>query len=77
MGRYFIYLPFFQFIKKTHMPNFTMCDNAKCELKEKCLRFVSTPSEYKQSYFSEDVRDEDGSCNFFFPINQLDLFETK
>jgi hypothetical protein len=57
------------------MPDITMCDNTQCELKEKCFRFMAKPNEYRQSYYEDDVRNEDGSCDKFYPMNQLDLFK--
>jgi hypothetical protein len=57
------------------MPDITMCDNTQCELKEKCFRFMAKPNEYRQSYYEDDVRNEDCSCDKFYPMNQLDLFK--
>jgi hypothetical protein len=57
------------------MPDITMCDNEKCELKQKCFRFMAKPNETHQSYYADDIRNEDGTCFSFYPINQLDLFK--
>lgn len=35
------------------MPDITMCKGGKCPLKEKCLRFNSTPNPHRQSYFAK------------------------
>ena len=74
MGGYFI-PSLFSSKKKRLMPDITMCDNTQCELKEKCFRFMAKPNEYRQSYYEDDVRNEDGSCDKFYPMNQLDLFK--
>jgi hypothetical protein len=34
------------------MPDILKCTNINCPLKESCWRFVSPPSEYRQSYTS-------------------------
>lgn len=38
--------------KNSKMPDITMCSGEKCNLKETCYRFLATPTEHKQSYFS-------------------------
>lgn len=48
-------------------PDITMCDDKECPLKETCYRFKATPSEFRQSYFSESPRKED-KCDHFMEI---------
>jgi hypothetical protein len=43
-----------------------MCSGVGCELKEKCHRFISKASEYRQSYFTKPPVAEDGSCVMFW-----------
>jgi hypothetical protein len=47
------------------MVDFTMCGGVDCPIKEKCLRYLSTPSE-NQSYFYE--RWANDGCIYFMPI---------
>jgi hypothetical protein len=49
------------------MPDIMMCDDDKCHLKNKCLRFMAIPSEYGQIYFAETPR-KDYDCDYFCPI---------
>lgn len=51
------------------MPDITMCDDKKCHLKNKCYRFMATPSEYRQSYFAETPR-KDYECEHFCSIKK-------
>ena len=44
----------------------TMCDGKDCELKETCYRYTATPSNYRQSYFTE-APIENGECEYYYP----------
>lgn len=52
------------------MPDISMCANKNCPLREKCFRFMATPS--GRQYYGDFVPTikEDGSseCNFFMKI---------
>lgn len=52
---------------KVSMPDICMCDNDNCPRKLTCYRYVAVPDTY-QSYFSEDPREEDGSCKHYYDI---------
>lgn len=49
------------------MPDITKCKGHCCPRKEKCYRFVCASSEYWQSIIKTFIK-EDGSCDFFEPI---------
>jgi hypothetical protein len=49
------------------MPDITMCKNKDCVRHEWCYRFVATPS-LLQSFFTEDVRELDGSCTYYWEV---------
>ena len=46
------------------MPDIAMCKGGRCPQKDKCYRFTATPSEYRQSYFTEAPFKMDG-CPYF------------
>lgn len=50
------------------MPDITMCNNELCAQKELCYRFKAKPTPLYQSYFSDDVRTDDGDCNYFLKL---------
>lgn len=55
------------------MADITMCDVVDCKLKETCYRFNAKVNEYRQTYFAEDPRKEDGSCEYYWKIeNNID-----
>jgi len=56
------------------MADMTMCDQNECSVRKLCLRFMAKPNEYKQAYYSEDPRDNEGLCKEYIPLNQLPLF---
>jgi hypothetical protein len=41
------------------MPDITMCKGDDCPLKDKCYRFLASPSEYAQSYFVDAPYDKE------------------
>jgi hypothetical protein len=45
-----------------------MCSGAECPIKDTCYRFKATPSEWRQSYFSNPPIKEDGTCDYFMEI---------
>ncbi len=58
------------------MADITMCRDEECTLKETCYRFKAVVNEYRQSYFSEPVKnekDEDGNhtCNHYWEVDKL------
>lgn len=48
------------------MPDICMCRGESCPLKGDCYRYTATPSEYRQSYFTEIPYEKDG-CDYFWP----------
>jgi hypothetical protein len=38
------------------MPDYSMCKNEKCPLKEKCYRYTATPNEHRQAYTDYDEK---------------------
>ena len=46
------------------MPDITMCTGIDCNKKDKCYRFLATPNEQWQSYFSSVCF----PCDYFWPI---------
>lgn len=50
------------------MPDITMCANTHCAQHTKCYRYMAEPSDFRQSYFMCDVRNEDSSCDYFLPL---------
>lgn len=50
------------------MPDITMCKDNNCLYKEGCYRYMAEPNKFRQSYFSESPREEDGSCNYYVDI---------
>lgn len=53
------------------MPDITMCNGGKCPLKEKCYRYLATPSKYRQSYFVTppfETNNEETVCSYFSEI---------
>ena len=51
------------------MPDITMCNGKNCELASTCLRYKATPSEYSQSYFTEEPI-EDGQCDYYWEVKE-------
>ena len=56
------------YIKQKDMPDFSMCSNSSCPLKETCYRQTAIPNPFRQAYgwFSPDT--ETGKCQYFLPI---------
>lgn len=47
------------------MPDITMCANTHCVQHKECYRYTASPG-FMQSYFAADVRNPDGSCDYFW-----------
>lgn len=51
------------------MPDISMCEGEGCPMRTECYRHTATPSEYRQSYFSEaPYNEEAGDCEYFMEI---------
>ena len=50
------------------MPDIAMCGDKECPSREKCYRFMATPSPHMQSYshFGREVGD--AKCDSFWPV---------
>jgi len=51
------------------MPDITMCDGKGCEIKENCLRYKATPSEFRQSYFC-DPPNKGLECDYYWELEE-------
>lgn len=56
------------------MADITMCEGKNCPVKDKCYRFTATPSEYRQSYFTNPPIKE-GECNMYWGENAENIFK--
>lgn len=55
------------------MPDITMCMDMTCSQKETCYRYKAKPNEYRQSYFMNSPRPEDGGeCTHYWKIEDED-----
>lgn len=51
------------------MPDICMCKGVGCPLRNACYRFTAEPSEYRQSYFTEEPFNPiSGECEYQWPI---------
>lgn len=64
------------------MPDITMCkgvapENVICSMRNSCYRFLATPSEYRQSYFTKaPVETLDGqTCKYFWKIESMSQYK--
>ena len=48
------------------MADITMCTDSKCPKRNTCYRFKAKPSEFRQSYFADSPKKEDGSCDHYW-----------
>ena len=66
------------------MPDITMCANIKCEIRNKCYRYLANPSEYRQPYsvfglknkcdrFISHIEKDGVSGNYLSVIDQKNL----
>lgn len=55
------------------MPDITMCNNEKCELRTKCYRFLATPNQYYQSYFLWKENTPVYDCRHFWPVEGVSI----
>ena len=50
------------------MPDFCMCRNIKCKSRKRCLRYLSVPSQYRQTYAnfcSKELAPSKFKCEFY------------
>lgn len=50
------------------MPDFCMCSNRKCKSRKQCLRYLSVPNKYRQSYShfcSKEANPTKFKCDFY------------
>lgn len=62
------------------MPDITKCSDSECSVRETCYRFMTKPSEFRQSYFASSPRlDEreseskgpiEGSCSYYWKLTE-------
>lgn len=57
------------------MPDITMCDNKKCELRVNCYRYRAIPNEYIQSYGSFNSENKK-DCEYYEPLKVGDKVVT-
>lgn len=50
------------------MSDITLCEGFTCPFKDKCYRYTAKRDPLIQSYFSGEPRNEDGTCDFYYPI---------
>lgn len=50
------------------MADITMCHGEGCPQKESCYRYLATPNEYWQSYFTNPPIEADGNCEYFWEV---------
>ncbi len=48
------------------MPDISMCSGGDCPLKHSCYRHTATPSEFRQTYFTNPPVKEDSTCNYYW-----------
>lgn len=59
------------------MPDITKCRGTDCPVKEKCFRFTSEPSEFKQSYFADvpgKLEGNEFTCNMYWGENAQSIW---
>jgi hypothetical protein len=49
------------------MPDITMCNGKRCEMREICYRYTATPSKHRQSYFI-DSPNNGLECDYLWEI---------
>ena len=55
----------------------TMCTNKQCTLKEECYRFTAPVNEFRQSYFAENPKQIEGSCDYFWNNKEYNQIKIK
>lgn len=58
------------------MTDITMCTGDGCPMKETCRRYLSTPSQFGQSYFMGVPVDKDGKCQYYWQDNRFEKEKT-
>lgn len=51
-----------------------MCTDRKCPFENKCYRYMATPREFEQAYFSESPRKGD-ECEEFIKFHQKRYYD--
>ena len=46
------------------MPDMTMCNGISCTVRESCYRYIATPSEFMQAYFTGSPKKGD-TCEYY------------
>lgn len=55
-----------------NMADITMCNNDKCPLRQKCFRYMATPSPYWQPYYCMDEEEPVEDCMYFWEFKDSD-----
>jgi hypothetical protein len=55
------------------MPDITMCKGYDCPMCELCYRYKAIPALEWQSWFANDPREQDGTCNYFWRTNESNI----
>lgn len=45
-----------------------MCNNNACSMKLECYRFMAEANPYRQAYFSDDPRNSDRTCDYYWAV---------
>jgi hypothetical protein len=49
------------------MPDIAMCEGTGCPMRDVCYRYTATPSEFRQSYFTDiPYNEESGECDHYW-----------
>lgn len=58
------------------MPDITMCRGEGCATKDECYRFKAAPSDFYQSYFTQEpVNTLTQDCDYFWPVDDHSSFK--
>ena len=58
-------------------PDISKCENEECPLKEKCYRYTSKPSEYRQTYSEFKYDEITKGCDYFWSNEGYDGYIIK
>lgn len=59
------------------MPDIAMCADNACPSKERCIRWNSRPSEFRQSYGQFGRAADAASCGYFWPDDEIRTYRPK